>query len=264
MPQSRRHAFTLVELLVVIAIMAVLIAMLLPGLGRAKKVAKTSRCLANSRAMGQSLNIFMSDRQTNIKYTTFTPNNAWTAILKEYGNTDKLRACPEVTDPPTGTGTINAGSVTRPWYLPSGDTRYIAAGAYAINGWIQGGDYNTMLGYANGGVTNKATVAAFHKWPFVGIAQSQVPVFAEATWPDGWPRESNVAPGDLQSGAAPGQSVSANSNSHLDRFVIDRHSKAINVGFADNHAETVKLVELWSIRWTANWVPTNAPKLPQK
>jgi len=260
----RPRGFTLVELLVVIAIMAVLVAILLPALGRAKKVAKTSRCLANTRSMGQSLNIFMSDRQINIQYTGFAPDNAWTAVLKEYGNTDKLRACPEVTDQATGTGSINAGSVTRPWFVPSTDTRYIAQGAYGINGWIQGGNLNTMLGYANGGVSPSATGGSFHKWPFVGTAQSLIPVFAEAVWPDGWPRETNLAPADLVNGAISGQSASANANSHMARYCIDRHSKSINVGFADNHAETVKLTELWGLRWNAKWTPMNAPKLPLK
>src|SRR5690349_14359449 len=112
----RNRGFTLIELLVVVAIIAVLIAMLLPGLGRAKKVAKANRCLASTRSMGSSLLIYMSDRQQNIPYN-FTDQNAWTAILKEYGNTDKLRACPEVTDAPlTGAGLILPGSVTRPWY----------------------------------------------------------------------------------------------------------------------------------------------------
>src|ERR1035437_5510455 len=49
---KRRSGFTLIELLVAVAIIALLIALLLPGLARAKDVAKKSRCLANLKQIG--------------------------------------------------------------------------------------------------------------------------------------------------------------------------------------------------------------------
>ena len=66
---NKSKAFTLIELLVVIAIIAILAAMLLPALARAKKRALTAACISNMKQVGMTLIMYESDNQDFFPYS---------------------------------------------------------------------------------------------------------------------------------------------------------------------------------------------------
>jgi prepilin-type processing-associated H-X9-DG protein/prepilin-type N-terminal cleavage/methylation domain-containing protein len=81
-----RKAFTLVELLVVIGIIAVLISILLPSLGRARRAADTLKCQSNLRQLGIAANMYFATYKNTFPYptTTLSVGGLWYNALDPY------------------------------------------------------------------------------------------------------------------------------------------------------------------------------------
>ena len=73
----RRKGFTLIELLVVVGIIAVLISILLPSLGRARKQAQAVNCLSNLRQFGNANQMFLNDNKQTMPFTNWGPTASW-------------------------------------------------------------------------------------------------------------------------------------------------------------------------------------------
>jgi prepilin-type N-terminal cleavage/methylation domain-containing protein/prepilin-type processing-associated H-X9-DG protein len=78
-----RAAFTLIELLVVIAIIAILAAMLLPSLSKARDSARAVTCLNNQRQIGLAMQYYAEDNRGYLP-PVYDPDRTWLAWLHLY------------------------------------------------------------------------------------------------------------------------------------------------------------------------------------
>ncbi|HXI69935.1 MAG TPA: prepilin-type N-terminal cleavage/methylation domain-containing protein [Verrucomicrobiae bacterium] len=278
-PKQNRDGFTLIELLVVIAIIAILAAMLLPALSAAKQKAQAVRCLSNVKQMTLAVSMYPGEHDG--KYIadlmtggTTADTGAWIVNLMDYyAKATNLFLCPITIKPQTVTGNTVPGDVETPWasMLPR-NTGKVYNGSYGYNGWAFSDKLGDGKNYPGNYFVKDGAVRK----------SSETPLFYDQSWTDAWPLETDAPNRYLYTaqGAAvlpPLTPVGFRGYpGHMGRVTLARHGAgggvkapkdvngmkvsqlpgAINMGMADGHAEPVKLRNLWTLYWHAQWNPS--------
>lgn len=253
-----KSGFTLIELLVVIAIIALLLAVLVPSLQKAKEYARTTICISNLKQWGIQAQVYATENSGSLVtgWQGFGSEGSgiWMESLRGYYDIDEIRYCPVAIRRwdkyPELSGT---GSDGNPWV----DTR--AAWVVSSSAWANEeifGDHGSY-GY-NRWATNSTNRTNNNFWRKINNTRVpyRVPLIGDANWFSGDPLDMDVPP-TIEG------NVNGAAGDRMKNFCVNRHNECMGMVFLDGHARKVALKELWRLKWHQNFNTDNAYTRPE-
>ncbi len=265
--RGRGYAFTLIELLVVIAVIALLMAILIPALHRARKQARAVVCQSNLRQWAMTLAAYTQDYEGRLPSGTIGHVGLWLLRGTFIGamdpnanhaglhgfHTKGIALCPMASrprppDPNRGgfdimvvtssvswrmTGEI--GGATAAWQIFTPEPRFL--GSYGYNTALFKAFRTEVRGARETPDLNTFTLREHASIPVLLDSVNPWPSLsgANSTRPWNWP----VGGGSLNS------------------FVTDRHGRQTNAIFLDWSVRSVGLKEIWTLKWASDFDRAN-------
>jgi prepilin-type processing-associated H-X9-DG protein len=248
---KRNAAFSLVELLVVLGIVALLIAILMPAIATARKMARSSACMATLQQWGQAYQMYLGSNRV-AAVPDFNDYNSvmqcWESLTPYMGDSQRSLLCPEAQQPrdnshhPDGAAGYAWRKHTYDKAGPNRVERGTWLGSYEFNRWVCD-------------LRPPGSTEAPHYIQYPASAPERIPLIGDGcdAFSLGFPNDP--VPHNLQDpeeGREEGIGVSGGS---ISTYCIDRHRMAVNIVFLDGHAEHVPLADLWTLKWSATFVP---------